>query len=248
MLEAVPPSICGHLQRGPGRIEARVGRQRLQLLLHARKLADQAAGVGDGVDAVVRHARVRGAPRQLDAPAHRALVRVDHAHLGRLADEHHARQRQRLAELGDHRPHAGAADLLVVGEGEVERHLERARLEVRHHRQHAGEIALHVAGAAAVELAVALDHREGIGVPGLAGHRHHVGVARQGDAADAGRADGGEQAGLQAVRRRHALALDAVPGEVGLDEARSAECWSCGWSCRRRRGAPAAPWPGTWAA
>ena len=75
------------------------------------------------------------------------------------------------------------------------------------------------AGAAAVQLAVALDHREGIGVPGLAGHRHHVGVAGQADAADAARADGGEQAGLEAVGRRHALALDAEALEVALDEA-----------------------------
>ena len=38
-------------------------------------------------------------------------------------------------------------------------------LNIGHHRQHAGEIALHVAGAAAVQLAVALDQRERIGVP-----------------------------------------------------------------------------------
>ena len=32
------------------------------------------------------------------------------------------------------------------------------------------------------------------------------------------RADGGEQAGLEPVRRRHALAFDAVPRQILLDE------------------------------
>ena len=47
----------------------------------------------------------------------------------------------------------------------MDRHLQPARLEVRHHGERAGEIALHVAGAAAVELAVALGQRERVGVP-----------------------------------------------------------------------------------
>ena len=75
---------------------------------------------------------------------------------GRLADQHHARLDEAAAELGDHRAHAEAADLLVVGEGEVDRHRQLALLVVGHGGEHAGEEALHVGGAAAVELAVAL--------------------------------------------------------------------------------------------
>ena len=207
-----------HQRGGPWRVEAGVERPGFQLLLHAQDLADQAAGVGDGVDAVVRHARMRRAALELDAPAHRPLVGVDHGHLRRLPDEHHARPRQCLAELGDHRPHAGAADLLVVGEGEVEWHLELACLEARHQGEAAGKVTLHVASTAAEELAVALDELERIGVPILPGYRHHVGMTGEGKTATIHRSDAGEEARLEAVGRRHAPAGDAVPCEIGLHE------------------------------
>ena len=113
-----------HLQRGVGRIEARILRAQLQLVLDVGQLAQQLAGDGDGVDAERRHARVRGAALDLDVPAHGALVLVDDGHRGRLADQHHARLDEAAAELGDHRAHAEAADFLVVREGEVDRHGE----------------------------------------------------------------------------------------------------------------------------
>ena len=115
-----------HLQRGVRRIEARILRAQFQLVLDVGQLAQELAGDGDGVDAERRHARMRGAALDLDVPAHRALVAIDDAHRRRLADQHHARLDEAAAELGDHRAHAEAADLLVVGEGEMDRHGELA--------------------------------------------------------------------------------------------------------------------------
>src|SRR5262249_58873146 len=120
------------------------------------------------VDAIMRHARVCGPAGEFHAPANGTFVRVDDCHLAGLAHEHHARGRKRLAEFADHRSHTGAANLLVIGEGDVERHLEATCLQVRHHGETAGEISFHVAGTATVELAVALDEVERIAVPNLA--------------------------------------------------------------------------------
>src|SRR6266508_983979 len=79
---------------------------------------------------------------------------------------------------------AQAADLLVVGEGEMHRHLEPGTLEGGDIGQAGGNESLHVAGAAAVEVAVfLLGEVPRIGRPGLAVDRHDVGVARQHDAA-----------------------------------------------------------------
>ena len=57
-----------------------------------------------------------------------ALMRVDHRHAGRLADDDGAGARQVLAEPRDQRPHAGAADLLVIGDDDMDRLLQLARL------------------------------------------------------------------------------------------------------------------------
>ena len=62
-------------------------------------------------------------------------------------------------------------------------------LDAFHRKEHGSERqcnsqqTLHISASAAVQLAVPLHHREGVGVPLLAVHRHHVGVAGQHDAA-----------------------------------------------------------------
>src|SRR5262245_29391928 len=68
------------------------------------------------------------------------------------------------------------------------------------------------------QLAVALDDLEGIGVPILAHDRHHVGVAREGDASYFSLTNGGEQTRLCAVGGRDAPTGDAVPRQIRLDE------------------------------
>ncbi len=158
----------------------------------------------------------------LHVAAHRqlALVAQHRLQLGRLADQAQARARLAPLELGQHRPNAEATDLLVVGEGQMHGHREfvRALDEGRHGRQHRGEEALHVGRAAPIQLAVALAHAERLDAPGLAVHRHHVGMARQHHAAAIARADGGEQVRLAALVVVEQLALDAETRQVVADK------------------------------
>ena len=123
-------------------------------------------------------------------------------------------------EIGEQAPHAEAAHLLVVGEGEVQRHFEARLRELGHQRERHGEEAFHVAGAAAVEPALALVDREGIARPFLAVDRHHVGVAGEHDATLAvgrpavGRPDRGEEIRLRAGLVVHEARRDAVLREI----------------------------------
>ena len=100
----------------------------------------------------------------------------------------------------------------------MDRHGKTPLAVVRDGGEHAGEEALHVGSAAAIEPAVALGDGEGFGRPALPVDRNHVGVAGQRDAGDASRPDGGVEAGLLPVGRRHDLADDAVLEQVVLDE------------------------------
>ncbi len=122
-------------------------------------------------------------------------------------------------ELGDQRAHAEAADLLVIGEGEVDRHFELALQEAGDGGEHAGEKALHVGGAAPIEAPVALGENERIARPALAVDRHHVGVAGKRDTGRIGGTDGGVEVGLGAVGGGDELARHPVLGEIVLDEA-----------------------------
>ena len=97
----------------------------------------------------------------------------------------------------------------------------------------AGEEALHVAGAAAVEPAVAGGEGEGVGGPGLALDRHHVGVAGEHDAALGRGADERGERGLVAAGVGVAEARDAEAGEIVLDEADQVEVGAGGH--RRKR-------------
>src|SRR3546814_3931340 len=69
-----------------------------------------------------------------------ALVAVDDAHVGRLADDHHLRRRKVLRNVVDHPADTGAADLLVVGKGDVDRLLERPRPEFGRSEEHTSEL------------------------------------------------------------------------------------------------------------
>ncbi len=143
-----------------------------------------------------------------------ALVARHHLHVGGFADDDRARTKPALAEPVDHAADAGAADLLVVGEREVDRALQAALRPFRHLRQRGGGEGLHVGGPAAIDAAVLLGQRPGIGRPGLAVDRHHVGVARQDHAAIRVRPDRGEQIRLGAVGVVHEVRAHAVIGEI----------------------------------
>src|SRR5882724_1185954 len=146
-----------------------------------------------------------------------ALVAVDELHQRRLADDGGGRPRQGRRQVAQQPADAEAADLLVEGQGEIDRHAQPGGLEFRHQRQRDGKEALHVGGAAAIEAVVVLDDGEGIALPGLAGHGHDVGVAGEHDAAGNVRSDGGEQVGLLAVRVEGQPAVDAEILEVVAD-------------------------------
>ena len=78
-----------------------------------------------------------------------------------------------------------------------------------------GDEALHVADAAAIEPAVLPRHLPGIGVPGLAVDRHHVGVAGQRDARLVGGPERGIEVGLLAAGVMDQPAFDAMLRQVG---------------------------------
>jgi len=159
---------------------------------------DVARGVFDGVDAAVGLRAVALQPGELGRVFVAALVAFDDAHAGRLANEGDRRADAGPRDLADERLRAEAADLLVIGEGEMQRPLQIERGVARRHGKAGGDETLHVAGTAAVEPAVALDHAERVRRPVLPLDRHNVGMAGQDDAAVAGRAERSEEVGLGA--------------------------------------------------
>ncbi len=207
------------VDRAEGRAELAVLRRpRPQLVLEAIDEMDQLAAVMDGVDALVRRARMGFQTDEVGEVARRRLVRMHHLHHGRFADDHRMRLRQvALHGLGQ-RPGAETADLLVVAQRQMDRHRHAAGLEMRHHGERDGGEGLHVGSATAVEQALLLDHGERIAVPGLVLDRHHVGMARQHHAALALGADRGVEVGLGAVLVGDQPALDAVAVEVVAHE------------------------------
>ncbi len=84
------------------------------------------------------------------------ILRVDDAHHGGLAYDHGLRPRHVADQLLGQRMGAQAADLLVVAEGEVHRHLQFGLLEGGDVGKASRDETLHVAGAAAIEVAVGL--------------------------------------------------------------------------------------------
>ena len=120
------------------------------------------------------HGRLKGA---------NALVRVDHPHIGRFADDDGLGGDAGHDDTGNHAVDTDTAHLLVVGERNVKRRLERPRQELGNHRQHGSAKPLHVGGPATEKPAVGFYESEGIRVPVLAVHRYDVGVARQHDTA-----------------------------------------------------------------
>ena len=77
-----------------GRLEARVVLPRGDVGAEPLELADQGRGGGDGVDPDIGHARMRLAAGDPRAVGVDALMRVDHPHAGRLADDDGAGPRQ----------------------------------------------------------------------------------------------------------------------------------------------------------
>ena len=90
------------------------------------EVGDDLAGDLDGVDAERRQRRMRFVSAHAAAPALLALVRDDELHAGRLADDAAQRLDAARDDVVDQPPHADAADLLVVGQREMQRPREAA--------------------------------------------------------------------------------------------------------------------------
>ena len=189
-----------------------------QLDLQLVQPVDEVAGEVDGADAEMRHGGVGLDAGEGGDDAAAGVLRIDDAHHGGLAHDHGLRAWHVADQFLDQRMRAETADLLVVAEGEMHRHLELRLLERRHVGEAGGDETLHVAGAATVEVAVGLlRQRPRIGLPGLSVDRHDVGMARQDDAALGLGTDRGEQVGLGAFRVGDQRAPDAVLVQVSLD-------------------------------
>ena len=125
-----------------------------------------------------------------------ALVRIADRKPGRLADNAQRRFDRGVCNVGHQIRCAEAADLLVIGQRDVNRRRGRGRCEMWDMRQHRGDEALHVGRAPPDDAAVAPCCGEGRARPVLARDRHHIGMRRQHDAGSVTRANGREQRGL----------------------------------------------------
>ncbi len=180
-------------------------------------LGDEPGAVFDGIDAERRERRM--APLAADGRPHGALALVsDHdGHARRLADEATLLAHGPAAQMLGEAPAADAADLLVVGEGEMDRPAERRRPHALDGREAHGQEALHVASAAAVQPPVRLPQAEGIARPGLSVDRHHVGMAGQDEAGHVSGADRREHIGFLAGRIIDPLAPNPEALQMLLD-------------------------------
>ena len=169
------------------------------------------------VDAALRLGRVARTSAHVDFEMQAAVVRrrdrVGEARADREVGVRHAlREQPRRAE--------GAADLLVVGEmqldGAIERRAERRRMQQRAQRKRVrGEIGFRHGDAASVHDAVAHDRRVRIHRPVLAG-RHDVAVRVERDRRAAAAAE--VRAHDQVRARRHAVRRSLFGGHrVALD-------------------------------
>ncbi len=156
------------------------------------------------------------APVHGDAERGDALVAADGDHVGGLAHDHRRRARDLGGDLGDQVRRAQAADLLVIGKGQVRRPLQRGGGQGRRRRQGQGQEPLHVAGPPPIEPLALARQGEGIAGPGLAVHGHHVGMARQHHPALDRRSDGGQQVGLGPFGIDDPARGHADPGQFAL--------------------------------
>ena len=109
---------------------------------------------------------------------------------------------------------AAAADLLVVGEGDMDRSRQRHGEELGNHGEHAGEEALHVGRAPSPKTYAVRGEAERIARPDLALDRHHVHVAGEDVARPVARPDRREEVGPVALGPGDHRALDPMAREL----------------------------------
>lgn len=201
--------VHGRERHVEGVVERTFGRETAR---DASEIRDELAGDLHRIHALRRQRRMRLVAANRGLVRMLALVRDHDLHAGRFTHDAAGRLVAVVDHLRDQVAHADAADFLVVAERQVHRALELSPEQFGDHHQRGGAVPLHVGHAAAIELVADDGCDERIGVPGLAVDRHHVGVARQHDAADLGLAVFCGQRGPE-VR----LAAGVVVGEVAFD-------------------------------
>jgi hypothetical protein len=173
----------------------------------------------DRVDARRRHAAVAAAAPDGHRERADALVRVEHAPRGGLADPRQRRPRhaaEQRIELRREPLGAEAADLLVRGEQEDDRPAQLRELELHSGLHALREEHLHVRSPAAVDAVAVEREPERIARPArLVGERHHVEVARQHQPVGLGRSGDRDQVRLPGRALPPAL---KAHGEAGRDE------------------------------
>ena len=189
---------------GVGNVIDRVERTILdQRAVHGLEVRHELAGDLDRVDALRCERRVRLKTAHRGLVGVFAFVRHHHLHAGGLAHDAAGRLEALREHVDDQPAHADAAHFLVIAEGQVQRPLELAFEQLGHHQQGRGAVTLHVGHAPAVQTVADHLRHKGVGIPGLAVHRHHIGVAREHQAADFGftvvGGQGGPQIGLEAA-------------------------------------------------
>ena len=105
-----------------------------------------------------------------------AIMRDADLHVGGLANDGEGGSRHALGDSLDQRVRTKAANLFVVGEGEVQRPLQRQTLPMLDGGEAACDKPLHIGTAAPVQPPIAFHQRKRVAGPILAIHRHHVGV------------------------------------------------------------------------
>src|SRR4051794_20732767 len=88
--------------------------------------SDEFGRIGDGIDGARRETRMRG--RSIDGyqMGCARFVPKDQLHIGRLSNNAESRLYRKLSDTVDKAQHTCTTQLLVIGDGNVDRHLEIA--------------------------------------------------------------------------------------------------------------------------
>ena len=206
------PGLERRMRRAEARVKRPLGRE------PRRPVADEEQELRRRIERILAEGRVRGmAGTSLDNEFQGllAFMRQNRLHLGRLPDDAARRPGAERGEALDHVTDAAAADLLVVGKGDMYRTRQRHAEEFRNHGEHAGEEALHVGRAASRQAHAVRREAERIGRPDLPLGRDHVHMAGEDIARLVPRPDRREEVESVAFGAGDHRALDPVAREFG---------------------------------
>ncbi len=158
---------------------------------------------------------MRSCPMNGHPVAGAALVAENKLHAGRLAHDAKGGLRAPFGNPFDQAPHARAAQLFVVRNGDMNRRLELASRQLRDECQNDADKALHIARSATVQAAVCSAQPKRIARPCLAIDRHDVAMPGQDHAAPVIRPDGSPQVSLGPFVVPDDLRAHSVPGQIG---------------------------------